>query len=314
MRVALIGHGHMGRHHARHLASRAELTVIDPAQGLAGALEGVDAAVIATPTLTHLSVAEPLLRRGVPCLVEKPLAHTLDAARALASYEGTFVGHIERFNPALRPMLARADGSQADASFVQAERVSRPHARGRDVDVVLDLMIHDLDLFLALVREPVAEVRANGVAVTGGGLDVAHARVETASGRVGVFTASRLARADVRRLRVFADGAYWSADLRERTCARVAWDGSALEERLVDVPAYDALGAQLDAFLDAVRAHGTRGAASAADGPSTASSGVLPLAGGADGLAALELALRVRDAAARAPGGVSSPAHGSHGA
>ncbi|MFZ5476343.1 MAG: Gfo/Idh/MocA family protein [Myxococcota bacterium] len=266
MRIALYGHGHMGRLHARHLAARAEVVVVDPAQGLAPPIDDVDAAVVAVPTPLHAEVALPLLRRGVPCLVEKPIAATLVEARALAAFPRCFVGHVERHNPAVA--LVR----DSDARFVAAERVAPFQRRGVDVDVVLDLMIHDLDLFLALAGEPVTDVRANGIAVATGGIDICHARVETASGKVGTFTASRLARAASRRMRVFAPGAYWSLDLREKRAARVTWRDGALAEEVVAVAPRDALADQLDAFLAGRGVHAS------------------------EGVAALELAMRVRDA------------------
>ncbi|MDP2313720.1 MAG: Gfo/Idh/MocA family oxidoreductase [Pseudomonadota bacterium] len=271
MRVALYGHGHMGRLHARHLAGH-DVVVVDPALGLHGAVGDLDAAIIATPTSTHAAVALPLLERGVPCLVEKPLAATLEDARALGAFPHLMVGHIERFNPAYGVLAG------VDARFVLAERVGRFTPRGTDVDVILDLMIHDLDLFLHLTGEDIAEVRANGVAVATGGYDLAQARVETPSGRVGTFTASRLARQPARKLRVFAEGEYWSVDLRERQAARVRFLDGELREERVDVPEQDALGAEIAAFLAAARGD--------ARYPVT----------GTDGVRALELAWRIRDA------------------
>ncbi|MES2641838.1 MAG: Gfo/Idh/MocA family oxidoreductase [Myxococcota bacterium] len=271
LRVALFGHGHMGRLHARHLAGN-DIVLVDPALGLRGDIAGIDAAVIATPTATHAAVALPLLARGIPCLVEKPLAATLDEARALAAFPHLMVGHVERFNPAYGALAG------VDARFVVAERVGRFTPRGTDVDVILDLMIHDLDLFLHLTGEDVVEVRANGVAVATQGYDLAQARVETTSGRVGTFTASRLARQPARKLRVFATGEYWSVDLRERQVARVAYEAGELVQAQVVLPEQDALGAEIAAFLAAVR-------------------GEAPyVVTGADALRALELAWRIRDA------------------
>lgn len=243
MRIALFGHGHMGRLHLRHLGEH-EVVVVDPEQGHAPDIGAIDAAIVATPTATHLAVARPLLDRGVPCLVEKPLAATVEDAAALAVYPHLSVGHIERYNPAMPTF--------DDVRFVQAERVGRFTPRGTDVDVVLDLMIHDLDLFLHLVDEPIAEVRANGVAIATGGYDVAQARVATVSGRVGTFTSSRLARQPSRRWRVFDGASYWSIDLKERQVVRVEWGGE-LRETVVPVPTVDALGAEIAAFLAAVR-------------------------------------------------------------
>ncbi len=272
LNVALFGNGHMGRHHARHLAGEA-LVVVDPEQGLTPSLAELDCAVIAVPTSLHAEVAVPLLEAGIPCLVEKPLAATLEDARRLAAYPLLSVGHIERYNPAFRVMLP------VDARFVQAERLAPFAGRSPDADVVLDLMVHDLDLFLALLPPEdrvVTEVRANGLAVRTGRVDIAHARVETAGGRVGVFTASRVSRAGARHFRVMAPGVYWSLNLGIRKAHRVRWGEEQLGEEPVEVPPGDALADELAAFLAAVR-----------------SGGPFPVPG-ADGLAALELALTIQ--------------------
>jgi predicted dehydrogenase len=254
-----------------------DIVVVDPAQGLDGDLSGIDAAIVATPTSTHARVALPLLERGVPCLVEKPLASTLDEARALAVHPHLSVGHVERFNPVFSVV-------RGAPRFVQAERVGRWTPRGADVDVVLDLMIHDLDLFLHFAGEDVRDVRANGVAVATGGFDLAHARVETVGGRVGTFTASRLARQAARRWRLFTDDGYWSLDLKDRAAARVAWAGGGVAEVREGVPDRDPLGSEVAAFVAAVRG----------DAPFR-----VP---GSDGLRALELAEAVRAAIRPADG------------
>jgi predicted dehydrogenase len=247
VRVALFGLGAMGRHHARHLeALGVDLVVVDPALGL-GPAGNVDAAVIAVPTPLHAEVALPLLERGVPCLVEKPLAGTVADAEALACFPHLAVGHVERFNPALAALAGE------DIRFVQAERLAAFTPRGTDVDVVFDLMIHDLDLFLHLAGDEVSDVRANGVAVATGALDLVQARVETRSGRVATFTASRVSRKKARWFRAFAPGAYWSLDLAARAGVRVVWGQGGLEETPVPVADVDPLRAELEAFLSAVR-------------------------------------------------------------
>ncbi len=243
MRVALYGLGRMGAHHHRHLGELGhEVIVVDPAKGHDAAPSGVAAVVVATPTRSHREVAEPWLERGVPVLVEKPLSASLDDAEALARHPHCAVGHIERYNPAFRALAG------VDARFVQAERLAVWADRGFDVDVVLDLMIHDLDLFWALTRSPVKEVRANGLSVRSGMVDIVHARVETEGGHVGVFAASRISRKAVRTLRVFTPSGYWSADLRDPAVVRVTPE---LEEVLVPVMKADALRAELTAFLAA---------------------------------------------------------------
>ncbi len=244
MRVALYGLGRMGAHHLRHLGELGhEVLVVDAARGHQGDPAGVDAVVVATPTESHVAVATPWLERGVPVLVEKPLAGSLAAGRTLAAFGHCAVGHVERFNPAFLAL------GPVDARFVQAERLAPWAERGLDVDVVLDLMIHDLDLFWSLTRSPVREVRADGLAVRSGLFDIVHARVETEAGHVGVFTASRISRRPSRTLRVFSPGGYASLDLRARTGVRL---DDTLAEHALEVPPKDALRAELSAFIDAV--------------------------------------------------------------
>lgn len=268
MRVALYGLGRMGSHHARHLGELGhEVHVVDPAKGRVEPPLQPDAVVVASPTGTHAEVALPWLERGVPVLVEKPVAATLDEAKALARYPQCFVGQVERFNPAFRAVGAPG------ARFLQAERLAPWADRGIDVDVVLDLMVHDLDLFAALCPAPVREVRANGLSLVSGRIDIVHARVELEDGAVGLFTASRVSRRSARTLRVFAPGGYWSADLKAGTLVHVAPD---LTESVVPVQAGDALRAELVAFLAAA-----------------AGEGAFPVRA-ADALPVLELAERIR--------------------
>lgn len=256
MNVALYGLGRMGAHHQRHLVAAGHaVAVFDPARGLRGDERGVEAVVVATPTRTHLEVALPWLERGVPVLVEKPLASSVSEAEILAAFPHCAVGHVERFNPAFEAIR------QVSPGFVQAERLAPWADRGTDVDVVLDLMIHDLDLFAALTRSPVREVRANGLAVRSGLVDIVHARVETGAGQVGVFTASRISRKAQRSLRVFAAAGYYSADLKNHTVTHV--DG-ALTETAIPIASGDALAAELRAFFGALGG-GERFCVSAAD-------------------------------------------------
>lgn len=268
MQVALYGLGRMGAHHHRHLdALGHEVIRVDPEKGWSAAPPRADAVVVATPTRTHLNVALPWLERGVPVLVEKPLAASLAEAEALAAYPHCVVGHIERFNPAFMAIAA------VDARFVQAERLAPWADRGIDVDVVLDLMIHDLDLFHALTRSPLREVRANGLSVRSGQIDIVHARVETEAGHVGVFAASRISRKAVRSLRAFTPDGYWSADLRDPAVVRI---DSALQEHAVPLTRHDALAMELAGFL------------------AFAASGAPFPVSGADGLVAMQMAEAIR--------------------
>ncbi len=272
MNVAVIGAGHMGRYHAEKFA-RCEgvrlAAVVDAdaerahklaqAYGcaarsdLAGLAREADAAVVAVPTDRHYEVALACLREGMHVLVEKPIAPTLEEADALiAAAEARRlvlqVGHVERYNKAFRALAARMDR----ALFVEAERLSAFKQRGAEVDVVLDLMIHDLDLAVALANAPVSNVSACGFRVLTRDIDIANARVEFANGCVASLSASRVSQVPVRKLRVFQPDEYVSADLqagRLRFVRQVAGEIAQTEESHAGG---DALAAQAEAFVAAV--------------------------------------------------------------
>ena len=232
LRVAVVGVGHLGRHHARILSrldgvtlvgvadideTRAEAvggSVSAPWTADAAALVGaVDAVTIAVPTESHLQVALPFLERGVAVLVEKPLARTVadaDAMIAAAASSGAVlgVGHTERFNPAVavaRPLIS-------SPRFIEVHRLGTFPGRSLDIDVVFDLMIHDLDVVLSIVDSEVAAIDAVGVPVLTGRTDIANARVHFASGCIANFTASRISRDQIRKIRFFQRDAYLSVD------------------------------------------------------------------------------------------------------
>lgn len=232
LKVGVVGTGHLGRHHTRVAselpacelvgihdidASRAAAvadefrTVAFP--DLSGLIERVDAAVIAVPTSAHHDVALRCLEHGVHVLIEKPIASTLEEARDLVSAareRGVLiqVGHVERFNPAIRAALAVL----SDPRFIEAHRLGVFVPRGTDVAVVLDLMIHDIDLILATVRSPVSRIEAVGVPVLSSSIDIANARLTFADGCVANVTASRVSREKVRKIRFFQRDAYVSVD------------------------------------------------------------------------------------------------------
>ncbi len=251
MRGALLGHGHMGRIHAAKLRQHQEagtiddFVVIDPPCGLTPPWPSpLDFAIIATPTTTHAALALPLLSAGVPCLIEKPLAATLAEATMLADFPHLAVGHVERFSPAL-PAGVRP-------RFFEAQRLSPFSARGTDVDVIADLMIHDLDLALSMLGDDIRDVRAIGVGVLTGTADIVNARVEIGDA-VASFSASRVSAAPVRTLRLVEPGLYWSADLRARRLTRVRWGEGRLTPEPVSVPDRDPIFAEQAAFFAAIR-------------------------------------------------------------
>jgi predicted dehydrogenase len=232
LRMAVIGVGHLGKEHARILAGLPDVELVGVAdvsatQAAAVAercgttpytdfvplLDKVDAATVVVPTIHHHAVAKEFLKRGVPVLVEKPVATTVAEAEdliALARAAGVplQVGHIERFNPAFEELVHRP----IQPKFVESERHGMFTGRSTDIGVVLDLMIHDLDLLLALVGAPVTEVEALGSAVFGGHEDVVNARLLFANGCVAHATASRVSQHAKRRLRVWAPEGYAGID------------------------------------------------------------------------------------------------------
>jgi predicted dehydrogenase len=255
----------MGRHHARTYANlpQARLVgVVDrdvdraaevadqydcdaypSADALLCAHPGVKAVTVAVPTVAHLAEATPLLERSIACLVEKPLAATLDEAKQLAqTAERTgstlAVGHTERFNPAVRSVLKM----DLNARFIEIQRVSPLTFRSLDVGVVMDLMIHDLDIVMALAQSDLIDVQAVGVAVVGKHEDVANARLTFANGCVASITASRMAMKTVRKLRLFSEQAYVSLDYQAR-------QGMAIR-KLGNQPVLDEVRDQLEAGAD----------------------------------------------------------------
>jgi predicted dehydrogenase len=302
LRAAVIGVGHLGRFHAEKLA-RSEgvrlVGVVDPVEdrrlrvaaechtqpfadhrSLAGQ---IDAAVIAAPTRLHHDIALDLLDRGIHLLVEKPLAATAAEADDLVKAARRRrlvlrVGHVERFNPALGPL--RAD--LADPKYMEAVRAGPFTFRSTDVGVVLDLMIHDIDLVLSLVPSRVRKIEALGLSVLGGHEDVANARLEFDSGCVAVLSASRVSCHSVRRMHVWTPRAFAAVDFAARTSTLVRPDSTLLDrrfdldcfapeaaeqkERLLEAllpreerhsEPVDALLLELNDFLDSVRQCGT---------------------------------------------------------
>jgi predicted dehydrogenase len=232
LRVGVIGVGHLGRHHARILSSLpgARLVgVVDKIGGRAAEiatvnrteastdyrdlLGEVDAVTIAVPTELHREIALPFLEAGVPVLVEKPMTRSLgeadDLIAAAAKANVTLaVGHTERFNPA----VAAARERLTDPRFIEVHRLGTFPERSLDIDVVFDLMIHDLDVVLSLVKSDVDSIEAVGVPVLTGRVDIANARLRFANGCIANLTASRISRDRVRKIRFFQPMAYLSID------------------------------------------------------------------------------------------------------
>ena len=236
LRMAVIGVGHLGKEHARVLAGLPDVELVgvadinaEQARSVAERhhtraytdywplLSAVDAACVVVPTIHHFAVATQFLRRGVPVLVEKPLASNLTDAQALVSLaeqKGIVlqVGHIERFNPAVEAL----QNVPLRPKYIRCERLGPFTGRSTDIGVVLDLMIHDLDLLLTFLQSPVKSVDALGVSVFGGHEDVANARLHFENGCVADVTASRASMAVKRQMRVWGAEGYAKIDFQAR--------------------------------------------------------------------------------------------------
>jgi predicted dehydrogenase len=303
LRLAVVGVGHLGRHHVRLLTGLSGVSLVAavdliPERAQAAAEAGrtaaltdarelvgrVDAVIVAVPTADHLSVAREFLQRGVHVLVEKPMAASLaeaDAMIAIAEESGATlaVGHTERFNPAIAAALPIVTAPR----FIEVHRLSGFPERSLDIDVVFDVMIHDLDIVLAIERSAVVAVDAIGVPVLTTRVDIANARVRFASGCIANITASRISRDKVRKTRFFQPDMYVSVDcqtqelevwrLRSPPGARPVIEGGKVE-----VKPEEPLARELGDFVSAV------------------SDRRPPLVTGHDGRRALELATRVAHA------------------
>jgi predicted dehydrogenase len=302
VRIAVVGVGHLGRHHARILAampgvelvavvdvrrSRAEeVAAANGTQPLFDARElrgRVDAVTVAVPTEIHREVSVPLLEAGIPVLVEKPLARTLieaDEIIAAATCGSAVlgVGHTERFNPALEAARSILEAP----GFIEVHRLGAFPDRGLDVDVVFDLMIHDLDVLLSLVASEVESIEAVGVPVITPRVDIANARLRFENGCIANVTASRISRDRVRKIRFFQPASYLSIDYAEQKLEvyrliRGAGPLPSIQGGDVPIVREEPLKRELQDFVDAV------------------TSDRQPLVDGEAGRRALSLAQRVAD-------------------
>ncbi len=237
LRVGVVGVGHLGKQHARLYSAMGALAVVadsvpERAAEIGGAYSvphttdyrelfgKVDAVSIAVPTVDHFRVAREFLERGIPALVEKPLAKTIAEAEELvrlarARKVALQVGHVERFNPAVTAVLDVVRRPR----FIEVHRLSPFRFRSSDIDVVMDLMIHDLDIVLHLVRSPLARIDAVGMALLFGKEDMANARLEFEDGCVANLTASRISDKTMRKTRIFSEDCYVTID----TLSKEAW-------------------------------------------------------------------------------------------
>ncbi|WP_116810973.1 Gfo/Idh/MocA family protein [Steroidobacter cummioxidans] len=303
LRTAVIGVGYLGRFHAQKYAQIAGSTLVAVVDANADACAkvaaelgtkavhdyrelfgAVDAVSLAVPTPMHHAIGCELLKHGIDVLIEKPIATTVEEARELVDLARTHkrilqVGHLERFNPAV---LAAAERLQTPR-FVESHRLAPFKQRGTDVSVVLDLMIHDIDLIQELVGTPIEHIDAVGATVFSGEIDIVNARLRFQGGCVVNTTASRISLKQERKIRIFQDDAYLSVDMQQKILTVIRKKDAAasvespaqvsIEEQNFDQG--DALLAEIEAFLKAVRERST------------------PVVTGEDGLRALETAMKI---------------------
>jgi predicted dehydrogenase len=291
-RIGVIGTGYLGRLHARVLSEMPEARVVgfvDSSDAVAlevtttlglrrfdsvGTLaREIECAVVATPTTTHFAIARELIEAGCDVMVEKPVTAEIDEGQRLAELAEKRnrilqVGHVERYNPAIAAVAPLLH----DVRYLEAERLGVFVGRSLDIDVLLDLMIHDLNLVLSLLNSRVIEVRAVGVPVLTEKVDITNVRLELENGAVANLTASRVSQERVRKVRFFSSEAYISVDTKEQEVKGFRLGNRAIEPMNVEVEKKEPLRAELESFLQCVRDR------------------TPPLVSGHDGVAAVALA------------------------
>jgi predicted dehydrogenase len=295
LRVGVVGVGHIGKNHARlyaeteavdfaaiydtdattarDIARQYEVRATDSLEEFS---ELIDAASVATPTNSHFAIAQPLLEKGKHLLIEKPIAENTAEASQLAELAVQRqlvlqVGHVERFNPVLSALEVRLTHPR----FIEAHRLSPFPNRSTDIGVVLDLMIHDLEIILHLVRSPVQTIDAVGVPVLSQREDIANARLRFENGCVANITSSRISPERMRKIRVFQEDAYLSLDYQNQTGEIYRKVGGGIERTEVEIEKEEPLKRQLLSFIECARA------------------GLQPKVSGFEATAALELAVEI---------------------
>lgn len=303
IKVAVIGVGHLGKYHARIYSGMPDVELvavmdIDPVRSrevagecgvqalhaIANLPDQVDAVSVVVPTRDHLSVARAFLARGVHALIEKPLASNIEEAQALidlAHGNGAIlqVGHLEQFNPGVVKLKELVKTPR----FIEAHRLGQFSRRSIDVDVVSDLMIHDIDIILSMIKSDITSIYASGCQVLTNQVDIANARIEFANHAVANVTASRVSKNAIRRIRVFAEDHYFGLDFQSQQIEEVRLGESGtdtefpdLVQNTIEIVPELPLNAELEDFIDCVK------------------TGREPLVSGQDGLMAVRVAEQIQ--------------------
>ncbi|MBN1272153.1 MAG: Gfo/Idh/MocA family oxidoreductase [Candidatus Aminicenantes bacterium] len=295
VRVGIIGVGYLGMQHARILSYLEEAELIGVAdlnfkkavqignrhgvkyfQDYENMLDEIDAGIVATPTSEHFAISMKLLQESKHVLVEKPITETIEQGETLvkeAQKNGSIlqVGHLERFNPAVEAI----ENLISEPKFIEVQRLGSFSARSLDIDVVLDLMIHDLDIILALLKDEVNLIKSSGIHVLSDKIDIANARIEFKKGCVATLTASRVHQGKVRKLRIFEPTSYYSVDYIDQEVKIFPLNGRQTDIKTLKIKKEEPLKKELQNFFQCIR------------------KGKMSKVSGEEGLRALRLAYKV---------------------
>lgn len=269
VKVGIIGVGYLGTQHARILSYLEEAELIGVADidfkkamvignrhgvkyydNYEDMLDEIDAGIVATPTSEHFAISKKLLQKGKSVLVEKPITETVQQAEKLveaADKNGIILqtGHLERFNPAVEAL----EDLISEPKFIEVQRLGSFSARSLDIDVVLDLMIHDLDIIMALIKDEVKVIRSTGIHVLSDKIDIANARLEFASGCIATLTASRVHQGKVRKLRIFEPTSYYSIDYIDQEVKVFPLNGRQTDIKTLKIKKEEPLKKELQNFF-----------------------------------------------------------------
>lgn len=269
VKVGIIGVGYLGTQHARILSYLEEAELIGVADidfkkamvignrhgvkyydNFENMLDEIDAGIVATPTSEHFAISMKLLKKGKSVLVEKPITETVKQAEGLVSAadkNGLIlqIGHLERFNPAVEAL----ENLISEPKFIEVQRLGSFSARSLDIDVVLDLMIHDLDIIMALIKDEVKVIRSSGIHVLSDKIDIANARLEFASGCIATLTASRVHQGKVRKLRIFEPTSYYSIDYIDQEVKVFPLNGRQTDIKTLKIKKEEPLKKELQNFF-----------------------------------------------------------------
>ena len=301
VKVGIIGVGYLGTQHARILSYLEEADLRGVADidfnksmrignrhgvkyydNFEDMLDEIDAGIVATPTSEHFSITQKLLKEGKSVLVEKPITETVEQAEKLIDLAKNNklilqVGHLERFNPAVEAI----EDLLSEPKFIEVQRLGSFSARSLDIDVVLDLMVHDLDIIMALIKDDVKLIRSSGIHVLSEKIDIANARLEFESGCVATFIASRVHQGKVRKLRIFEPTSYYSIDYIDQEVKVFPLNGRQTDIKTLKIKKEEPLKKELQNFIRCVK------------------DGKVSKVTGEEGLRALKLAHRVLSEAER---------------